>query len=297
MPISETQLETWSRQGSITQSSQTYASIRTALEDRLSSYADKSCDIFLQGSYGNDTNVYADSDVDTVIKLNSTYYSDVSSLSSEDLASYNAAFAPANYEWTNFKAQVTEQLTKKFAGKVIPGKKAVFIKGDGVRRDADVVAAAQFRRYLQFKGAWNQRYIEGITFWANDGTQIINYPKLHSENCTRKHQATNQWFKPMVRILKNARNSMISQAYLDEGIAPSYFLEGLLYNVPNSLFGRTYVDTFMNTINWCINTADRSQWVCANEQYFLCHPTSPVTWRAENLQKFLDATANFWASY
>ena len=62
MGIPESQLERWSHQGSITQSSETYNTIRNVLDDAASPYAGKDYTIFLQGSYGNDTNIYAESD-------------------------------------------------------------------------------------------------------------------------------------------------------------------------------------------------------------------------------------------
>ena len=57
MSIPEVQLETWSKVGSQTQSKETYATVRSALDDKTATYAG-SIEIFLQGSYGNDTNVY-----------------------------------------------------------------------------------------------------------------------------------------------------------------------------------------------------------------------------------------------
>ena len=66
MAIPEAQLDTWSAQGSITQSKNTYASIKGVLESANSPYYQRSFVSFLQGSYGNDTNIYADSDVDVV---------------------------------------------------------------------------------------------------------------------------------------------------------------------------------------------------------------------------------------
>ena len=39
MPIPESQLETWSHQGSITQSSSTYNTIKSVLEDSTTPYA------------------------------------------------------------------------------------------------------------------------------------------------------------------------------------------------------------------------------------------------------------------
>jgi hypothetical protein len=61
MAVPETQLDTWSKQGSISQSSSTYATVKRALEASDTKYAGKSYEVFLQGSYGNDTNIYGES--------------------------------------------------------------------------------------------------------------------------------------------------------------------------------------------------------------------------------------------
>lgn len=296
MPIPESQLDTWCKQGSVTQSQTTYTTIRSALEAGDAPYAGKSYDIFLQGSYGNDTNIYADSDVDVVIRTTSVYYYDLDNLSEAEKQAYQAVHSTAEYQYADFKRDVLAQLNKKFPGAVTPGKKAIFVEGNGSRRDADVLAAAQYRKFTRFNSWSDQSHVEGICFWTSDGQQIINYPKQHSANCTTKHQGTNSWFKPTVRILKNMRNSMIDHGYIAEGVAPSYFLEGMLWNVPNSEFGLSYQTTVAKALDWIIG-CDRSKLVCANDQYYLCHPTSPVTWRAEKLQAYLDAVTKFWKEW
>ena len=92
MAISEQQLETWSHQGSVTQSASTYQTIRGVLDDPNSPYYKWAYRIFLQGSYGNDTNIYADSDVDVAICLTSVYYGDTSYLSADEKGRYEPAF-------------------------------------------------------------------------------------------------------------------------------------------------------------------------------------------------------------
>jgi hypothetical protein len=77
MAIPESQLVTWSRQGTVKQSKDTYASIKASLEDGGAPYAGKNYSIFLQGSYCNDTNVYAESDVDIVIQSNDSFSYDL----------------------------------------------------------------------------------------------------------------------------------------------------------------------------------------------------------------------------
>lgn len=293
MAISEAQLETWSKQGAIQSSSATYETVRQALMSPDAPYATKSFEIFLQGSYGNDTNIYADSDVDCVIITDSVYYHDAEELPPADKAAFEAAWSSATYDYNDFKRDVLVQLVKRFDPDVNVGNKAIAIAARGARRDADVVAAVQFRRYRSYKSFYNQTYTDGICFWTRDGTRIINYPKQHKANATAKHQATNGWFKPCVRILKNMRNAMVDNGYLAAGVAPSYFLEGMLYNVPNDKFGGNYVDTISRAINWLL-ACDRDKLLCANEQYMLLHPTSPVTWRAQHLQTYLDAVVAYW---
>ena len=54
---------------------------------------------------------------------------------------------------------------------------------------------------------------------------------------------------------------------IGEGSAPSYYIEGLLYNVPTDKFvGEFYQDIFLNILKWLHETKNRSEFVCANEQ-------------------------------
>ncbi len=153
--------------------------------------------------------------------------------------------------------------------------------------------AAEFRRYSQFTDQSNQRYAEGICFFLPDGTRIENFPKPHSKNCTAKHLGTHQWFKPTVRIFKNMRNCMIERGLIQSDVAPSYFLEGLLFNVPINKFGRTYTSTFVECFNWAMS-ADKSKLVCANELHWLVRDGSHTSWPPANYSKFLDATRQLW---
>ena len=83
MSIPESQLETWSHRGSITQSRDTYNTIKNVLEASNTPYAGKNLKVFLQGSYGNDTNIYTESDVDIVIRLDDCFQRDLSELTEE----------------------------------------------------------------------------------------------------------------------------------------------------------------------------------------------------------------------
>lgn len=296
MAIPESQLDTWSHQGSITQSSNTYNSIKATLEARDTPYSAKTYKVFLQGSYGNDTNIYSESDVDIVIRLDDCFQHDLSELPTEQEDAFKATHSDATYTHKDFKSDVLSVLSGKYGNDVDSGEKAIAIAASGIRRKSDVIAAIQYRRYHKFLSISDQSYDEGICFYTTSGTKIANYPKQHSENLTAKHQGTSKWFKPMARILKNMRSRLISEDMLEDGVAPSYYLEGLLYNVPNDNFGKSYEDTFVNAINWILD-ADRSKFVCANEQYYLLFEDSPVTWRTEKCDKFLNAAVELWKQW
>jgi hypothetical protein len=293
MPIAESQLETWAKQGPTSQFTATYDTLKGVLNHSSAPYYSKNYSIFLQGSYKNDTNVYGDSDVDVVIRLDDVYYTDLDQLSEEDKALYNVAKSGVAYDLPDFKADVLSWLKSNYGNDVQPGSKAIFVKGNGSRRNADVLVCAELRRYHRFKSWSDQSYIEGVCFFTSDGTRINNFPRQHSDNCTEKHKATENWFKPTVRIYKNLRNTLIEKKLIEDGLAPSHFLEGLLYNVPVASFGGSEQQNFVDTLNW-LNAADRSKFLCANQCYYLFHPSSRVTWRAENCTSFINAVVNYW---
>lgn len=295
--IPETQLDTWASQGSIKQSADTYGIIKNALESTGRPYADKASKVFLQGSYGNDTNVFRDSDVDVVIRMDAAHYRDTTRMTPPEVAAYNQAYPGGGFTLPDFKKLVVQHLYDKFPNCVMPGNKAVEVLGNqSGRRDADVLVCAQLRRYYGFTAIGNERYVEGICFFLPDGTRVDNFPERHSANCSLKHQKSGANYKPMVRIFKNMRNKMIEDRLIQEGLAPSYFIEGMLYNVPNGHFTNNYGDTFVQCFSWLQNT-DRSTLLCAHGLDPLLAKGSRTAWDPDHCTKFLEALAGFWNSW
>ncbi|MTI45639.1 hypothetical protein JM93_00735 [Roseibium hamelinense] len=297
MAVGEAQLETWSSQGSIQQSASTYRTISDVLNDADSSYHLKEFDTFLQGSYGNNTNVWADSDVDIVIRLSSIFYSDTSDLTQAEKANYDRMRSAAEYTLPKFSEEVTAWLIKNFGNGVDGSGKAIYVPGNGNRRDADILACAEHRHYTSYLANGKPSYLEGIVFWKKDGTKIVNYPKQHSTNCTNKHQNTSKYFKPTVRIFKNIRNRMVNEGRLQDGVAPSYFLEGMLWNVPNNFFGTSYQETVIKCFNHIYDMPDKSDLRCANGIHYLLRNGHPVCWEPNNQAIFMEAFKDFWNDF
>jgi hypothetical protein len=295
MTIPLSQLETWSTQGSITQSKNTYASIKAALEDRNAPYTSRNFTVFLQGSYGNDTNIYAESDVDVVIRYDGAFFHDINTRPLDEQTAFNSTFpGSGTYSYNDFKDHVTNALKAKFGGAVKPGKKAIRVEGNGNRRNADVVVAFEYRRYYRFRGVSDESHVTGLCFFASDGTKIANFPLRHCANLTAKHQATNGKFKPMVRIFKNVRSKLIDDGLIEKGAAPSYYVEGLLYNVPDDRFVGNYKDIFLKILQWLYETNNRVDFVCANEQYYLLRDNFETCWACDDGRNFINAVITLW---
>ena len=294
MAIPESQLETWSHQGSITQSSNTYNSIKNVLEASTTPYAGMNFKVFLQGSYGNDTNIFAESDVDIVIRLDDCFCSDLDNLSEVEKTAHKQAFIDATYTHTEFKRDVLSVLKAQYGSAVEEGDKAIAIAGNGSRRKADVIVSTQYRRFLKFRSIYDSEYVEGICFFNASGQRIANFPSQHSANLTTKHQSSSKWLKPTIRILKNMRSRMVEDGLIRAGIAPSYYIEGLLYNVPNNLLTSNYQNCIANTLNWYQQQANKVALVCANEQYYLLRDGYQTCWTQTNCDLFVETAVKMW---
>lgn len=295
--ITESQLETWASQGPTSQFTSTYNRIRNILLDNDAPYPLPETKVFLQGSYNNDTNVYGDSDVDIVLCHTGAFYRDMSRLSPEDARAYDAAnnIGTVRYAHPEFKRDATAFI-KRIYDNMMVGKKVLHIPGgNSGRRNSDILIASEFRRYYKFKSLQNQSYDEGVCFFSTEGSMIENFPKIHSVNCTMKHKNTKSYFKPMVRIFKNMRNTMIEKRILENGVAPSYFIEGMLYNIPDKVFVGTYQQVWINCFNYIV-TAKQDDLICANSMHWLVRDNSPTSWPVANFKTFMNALSDFWGN-
>lgn len=303
MPIPLAQLDTWSHQGAIAQSAYTYNVIKQALESPRAHYQVRNFKVFLQGSYGNDTNIYSESDVDIVICYEGAFFHDATDLPAPQPAAFAAAFPTEGvYPYNDFKAHVRTALEAAFGSSVKPGgNKAIKVEASGARRGADVIVAFQFHRYFRFNGLHDESHVTGISFFAPSflpGLKpISNYPKQHSENCTIKHTQTGYNFKPVVRILKNIRTKLVADGMLRAGDAPSYFIEGLLYNVPNTAFVGNYQTIVQNVISSLLATTDKSNFTTPSEQHWLIRDGFHECWPTMNAQRFISEVARLWENW
>lgn len=300
MAIPESQLETWSHQGAGAAATATNTAIHNALDAQNSPVRGKDFEVYLQGSYKNATNIRGDSDVDVVAQLNSTFEYDFSGISDDEKRLFRQGYPTnATYLWRDFRDDILRALRVYFgAQNVTEGNKSIKVSGGSGRLPADVIPCLQYRKYLRFRSLQDHAYIEGIVFYTiREGRQIINFPKPHYDNGVDKHSAqrTNGWYKPTVRVFKNARTYLIGRNVISEDLAPSYFLECLIYNVPDNQFGTSYAETFCNAVNWLRRT-NLGNLMCQNGQTAL-FDNSQEQWSTQQAGEFLNAMAALWTNW
>ncbi len=223
---------TWSRGPQKTETERienTKKAIQDAIKDS-DNLKSRNINVFVQGSYRNSVNVKKDSDIDIGVLCYDTFYDEYES---KEIKAYQKQyFSPATYDYSTLKNDVESALVSKFGRSAVTrGNKAFDIKATSVRVDADVAAFFEHRRYYG-----RGKYHSGVQMYTDKGEKVINWPEQHYENGVDKNDKTYRRFKRSVRILKKLKNAMENDNYIEKDKISGFFIECLVWNVPNKYF-------------------------------------------------------------
>jgi hypothetical protein len=290
--VSEAQLKAWSNEGATTTAAATYKSVQTALS-RGESLKKYRYNVYLQGSYGNGTNIYGNSDVDVVVELASAFYSDTSLLPMDQKAAYERQRSLSELTFKGFRDDVHEALVGYYKTNLVkPRNKCIEVLADSGRQNADVVPCFGYHLYTQFTSLKSD-YHSGIKFLTrNENAPVINFPRMHMQNGEAKNKRV-KFYKQTIRIFKNWRDQLIADGQLPETGAPSYFVECLCWNIPDSAFGEA---TWWKTIVACLkflHGATLDNFICQNGVIQLFGPAREQ-WNVEAAKAFRRALITDW---
>lgn len=288
MPLSDDKITEWSRRGDPIHAWYSYQMVRDSLA--AANLDDATYTIYPQGSYANKTNIAADSDVDMVIALSSAFYPDKEELTPEEREEYARHYEESDLTWQRFREVVVGALRSDYL--VQEKSKCVKVRSNLIRLPADVLIALDYKYFTSFPSFLGQKSIDGVQFYSSEGTKIINYPKRHIRACTLKNNDTAGRFRRVVRVAKNARNALISdsKANVGSGIAPSYFLESLLWNVPDRCYTGAVEETYRQVIAWLHENPGRlASMDYPNKRGKLFADAPDTVWSAASAQLIIDA--------
>ncbi|MEV4283308.1 hypothetical protein [Actinoplanes xinjiangensis] len=168
-------------------------------------------EIFGQGSRVNDTHLDDTADIDLVLMLT----------------------MPLPYGWERFRDDVLAALGETHTVRM--GRRCLNVDDpDSLFAEmVDVLVATEYRWY-PVPGA--RHYEQGVFFRDQQGRPIVNFPRQHRRNGDLKDLRTGGRFKQVVRAAKRARRLAEQRGLIDDGSAPSYLIECLLFNVPDRVY-------------------------------------------------------------
>jgi hypothetical protein len=174
---------------------------------RLSRYTFK---VYPKGSYPAYTNVVADSDVDVAAELTTfrtnRFVREASELTIED---FGLTRYTGDASLPTFKDEVEAALIAAFGqGAVQRGKKAIHIRETRRGLKADVVPCVTAATHVSRQAT---RVGVQLRNDARPSETILNYPKQHLEEGTKKNDATSRRCKRVVRILKRLENEIVER--------------------------------------------------------------------------------------
>lgn len=289
MAIDEGTLESWTdpKRAAVKSAEKTHKKIRNALNES-DTLADVDFHDFLQGSYANHTIIRDSSDVDIVVRLDDLQYFNLYDLDPEDQEDVDVE--QFDYGYDEFRNDVLSVLQDTYpAGTFDPSGNAIEVSAPGLPLDADVVVCAKYRHYYNYP----QGYYNGIIFWPTDSySSVVNYPTRHRKRGSDKQDETDDLFKETVRMFKNARKEVVADGYITDDIVASYFIECLLYNVPQGRYVDDLQERYVKIVDY-LKDADFSGWKCQNgvTDLFGRGSTKWTTWDAK---LFVNALEMYW---
>lgn len=262
--------------------------IREALKEHT---AFDGCDltVYAKGSYANNTNVRADSDVDIAVQCGECIYWSETTKGVHPFSSrYEGIWTPPK-----LRSELEAALRKKFPGQVdSSGSTAFRINSSTARVDADVVPCFDYRHYFS-----SGSFREGAKVFKRDGTSLINYPQQQLDNGRAKNTRTKLRYKKAARIMKRVENAMVVTGVRRE--VPSFFVECLVYRCPDSiLLQSTWTEVIRGVIvhTWKSlegpePSEESKRWLEVNDIKFLFHGSQ--AWTRQDGRDFAEAAWNY----
>ncbi len=170
-------------------------------------------------------------------------------------------------------------MRSRYGDAVSSGSKTIKLARGELHADADLVVTLSYK--------------EGIALYLpNEKRWAVSFPQQHHKQGLKKEEATNRRFKRTVRMFKAARNRLVDLKALKKEDAPSYFIECLLYNVPDNLFAPKLAPTYTGIVDW-LNTAKLKGFKCQNGHVPLFGP-GPEQWTPDKAGAFVRALKGLW---
>ena len=194
----------------------------------------------------------------------------------------NPSHQAAQNHWHSFRHRALRAMSERYGDAATSGRKTIKLAKGNLHADADLVVTLSYK--------------EGIALYLSDEKRwVVSFPQQHHQRGLKKEEATGRRFKRTIRMFKAARNQLVATKALTKDDAPSYFIECLLYNVPDQLFKRKLAPTFVGILDW-LETAKLKGFKCQNGRVSL-FGSGREQWTADKARAFGKALQDMWDTW
>lgn len=244
-------------------------------------------DIYLHGSYANKTNTYFASNMEIMVELKRTLRYNPADFPHAKYALYNNYFVETVFDFNpvDFKNLLFEELHKLTDGKVEMQSKWIKIVPHGdIKHKIEITPSFLFN-FVEAGGTAKEKIFGGVLLFDDRvGAHIVSFPKLHASNGRGKNIATGGMFLKMVRLFKTINKIGIRES--EFGKTRGYFVECLLFNVPNNVYiASTTEEAFYKVLNY-LGHVDLVGFASQNLVWQLFGETAEF-WNVDSARKFI----------
>ena len=237
--------------------------------------AAKNIDIYIHGSYANKTNIWFPSSLEICVELKRTphWTPDIQSTITPEPKTLPADFTPQyrlynDYYVTHeldfspkaFRDLLFKALSQATGEKCTENAKAIIIPCFGkLKHVTEITPCFSFNYHEPDDGG----VFKGVLLYDESvRADIITFPRLHAQNGETKDLRCNGNFKRCVRLFKTI-NAITAREY-DLEPERGYFIECLLFNVPNQMYrAKNLSEMFLKVINYLSNCYTED-FICQN---------------------------------
>jgi len=222
---------------------------------------------YIQGSYLNNVYVGQNTKLEVVVELTRAgdeVYDELEYFMDKSPRKRAVRIKPA-YPLQRFKLDLYNKLSDLFnSNRVTTCNQAITIE-----KNLTLPVTIEVTPAFSFKRANDEgEDVPCVLVWEEfSGDYTISYPHLHTTNLSLKDGKTDGNTKKVIRLFKNMRDYMINEQVFPAGAAPGYFIDCLVYNVPDILLkGSDMRGVLLKVFNY-LNNKNINEMLCVHEQF------------------------------
>jgi len=272
--------------------------IQKLVKQALKTFTKTPVDVYVHGSYANHTNIFFPSNLEVCVELKIPQFE--YDVTGEYYVTHELEYGPQQFRTDLYNAlkEIIEKATSKPMVKEpqhtceLSGKTIVIPKHGVLKHAVEILPCISFTlgddEGAEFKGV--------LVYDSEEKADIATFPKLHQKNGQLKDIQTEGNFKRFVRLFKTLKAISVRENEDDELLKHScrgYFIECLLYNVPDSLFkGKDQNEIFLKIINYLAH-ANLDNFTCQNHVWQLFGDAGEL-WKERDARNFISSIKVFY---